>query len=205
MWRKDRNRRFTFRGRWRGEIFYISLSIRGLDETKSCIHASSSRHSRVCIDDKRIDMTAEDQEQRFRGSISLTVNDCIIDTVSGYFSVLNDDDMIHGFLWWDYGWARIAYLLKSILCFHTWMRWKSYDSEIRTDHAGIVADGLLLKVFRLHKIRRSLGHMKRMFGCKFSRGALVLLSIMHFWHYDGSEIWSLSWGLFGICYKKSYL
>ena len=49
-------------------------------------------------DDKRIDVTAEDQEQRFRGSISLTVSDCIIDTVSGYFSVLNDDDMIHGFL-----------------------------------------------------------------------------------------------------------
>ena len=43
-------------------------------------------------------MTAEDQEQRFRGSISLTANDCIIDTVFYYFSVLNDDDMLHGFL-----------------------------------------------------------------------------------------------------------
>ena len=64
------------------EIFYNSLSIRGFSELKPHIHASSSRHSRVCIDDKRIGMTAEDQEQRFRGSISLTVNNCIIDSVS---------------------------------------------------------------------------------------------------------------------------
>ena len=84
--------------------------------------------------------------------------------------------------------SPVFFLLKSILCFHTWMRWKSYDSEIRTYHAGIVSDDLLLKVFRLHKLRRSLGHMKRMLGCKFSGGALVLLSIMHCWNYDGSEI-----------------
>ena len=64
------------------KIFYASLSIRGFDEQKSCIHASSSRNSRVCIDDKRIYMIVEDLEQRFRGSISLTVNNCIIDSVS---------------------------------------------------------------------------------------------------------------------------
>ena len=60
------------------ENFYASLSIRGLDEQKSHIHASYSRHSRVCINDKRIGMTAEDQEQRFRGSISLIANDCTV-------------------------------------------------------------------------------------------------------------------------------
>ena len=62
--------------------FYASLSIRGFDEQKLRIHASSSRHNRVCIYDKRIGMTVEDQEQRFSGSISLTVNNCIIDSVS---------------------------------------------------------------------------------------------------------------------------
>ena len=62
--------------------FYASLSIRGFDEQKSRIHASSSRHSCVFIDDKRIYMIAEDLEQRFMGSISLTVNNCIIDSIS---------------------------------------------------------------------------------------------------------------------------
>ena len=65
--------------------FYASLSIHGLDEQKSRIHASYSRHSRVCINDKRIYMIAEDLEQRFKGSIILTVNNCIIDSVSAYF------------------------------------------------------------------------------------------------------------------------
>ena len=45
--------------------------------------------------------------------------------------------------------SPVCFLLKSILCFHTWMRWKSYDSEIRTDHAEIVADNLLLKEFQV--------------------------------------------------------
>ena len=63
------------------EIFYNSLSIRGFSELKPRIHASSSRHSRVCIDDKRIGMTAEDQEQRFRGSISLTANVCTVSII----------------------------------------------------------------------------------------------------------------------------
>ena len=67
------------------EIFYNSLSIRGFSEIKPRIHVSSSRHNCVCIDDKRIYMIAEDLEQRFRGSISLIVNNCIIDSVSTYF------------------------------------------------------------------------------------------------------------------------
>ena len=78
--------------------FYASLSIRGFSELKSHIHASYSGDSRVCIYDQKICMTVEGQEHRFRGSNSLTINDCIIGTVSAYFSVLNDDDMIHGFL-----------------------------------------------------------------------------------------------------------
>ena len=53
-------------------------------------------------------------------------------------------------------------------------------------------DDLLLKVFRMHKLRGSLSHMKRMFGCTDSGGALALLSIMHGWQYDGSEKCSLS-------------
>ena len=80
------------------EVFNVSLSIHGFGELKPCIHASYSGDSRVCTNDKKICMTAEDQEHRFRGSISLVVNDCIFGTVSAYFSVLNDDDMIHGFL-----------------------------------------------------------------------------------------------------------
>ena len=62
--------------------FYGSLSIRGFDEQKSHIHTSSSRHSHVFIDVQRIYMIAEDLEQRFRGSISLTVNNCIFDSIS---------------------------------------------------------------------------------------------------------------------------
>ena len=70
------------------EIFSISLSIRGFNEVKSRIHASSSGHRRVCIYDKEISMTAQEQEHRFRGSISLTTNDCIVDIVSAYSFVL---------------------------------------------------------------------------------------------------------------------
>ena len=29
---------------------------------------------------------------------------------------------------------------EKYFCFHTWMSWKSYDSEIRIDHAEFVAD-----------------------------------------------------------------
>jgi len=70
------------------EIFSISLSIRGFNEVKSRIHASSSGHRRVCIYDKKISMTAQEQEHRFRGSISLTTNDCIVGIVSAYSLVL---------------------------------------------------------------------------------------------------------------------
>ena len=37
------------------------------------------------------------------------------------------------------------------------LRWKSYNSEIRAVHAEIVADDLLMNVFRMHKLRRSTG------------------------------------------------
>ena len=80
------------------EVFNVSFSIHGFSEQKSRIHMSYSGDSRVCTYDKKISMIAEDQEHRSRGSISLTINDCIIGTISVYFSVLNDDDMLHGFL-----------------------------------------------------------------------------------------------------------
>ena len=50
------------------KIFYVSLSIRGLYSQKLRIHASFIRHSRVCIDDKRIYLIAEDLEQIGRAS-----------------------------------------------------------------------------------------------------------------------------------------
>ena len=80
------------------EIFIISLSICGFNEVNSRIHVSYSGDSRVCIYDKKIIMTVEDQEHKFRGSISLTINDCIIDIIYAYVLVLNDDDMIHDLL-----------------------------------------------------------------------------------------------------------
>ena len=70
------------------ENFNVSLSIHGFSELKSRIHVISSRHSRIFIDDKIIGMIDEDQEQRFRGSISLSINDCIIGIVSVYFSMM---------------------------------------------------------------------------------------------------------------------
>ena len=66
-------------------------------------------------------------------------------------------------------------------------------------------DDLLVKVFRMHKLRGSLSHMERMFRCTFSGGALALLSIMHCWHYVGSEICSLSWGLSGVGLKVMFV
>ena len=80
------------------EVFNVSLSICGFSELKLRIHASYSGYNSICTNDKEICMTAKDQEHRFRGSISLTINDCIIGTVFAYYSVLNNDDMIHGFL-----------------------------------------------------------------------------------------------------------
>ena len=49
--------------------------------------------------------------------------------------------------------SPVFFLLNSILCFHTWMIWKSYDSEIRIDHAEIVADNLLLKEFQISQAK----------------------------------------------------
>ena len=51
-----------------------------------------------------------------------------------WYSCLNDDDLVHGLVWWDFE----PCLLKSIFCAHTWMNWKSYDSETRIDHADFV-------------------------------------------------------------------
>ena len=63
------------------KIFYASLSIHRFDEPKSRIYASLIKHSHVCIEDKRIHMINEDLEQRFRGSISLTADDCTVSIV----------------------------------------------------------------------------------------------------------------------------
>ena len=61
--------------------FYVSLSIRGLYSQKPRIHVSFIRHSRVCINDKRIYLIAEDLEQRSKGSISLTADDCTVSII----------------------------------------------------------------------------------------------------------------------------
>ena len=44
-----------------------------------------------------------------------------------WYSCSNDDDLVHGLLWWDFE----PWLLISIFCAHTWMSWMSFDSEIR--------------------------------------------------------------------------
>ena len=66
-------------------------------------------------------------------------------------------------------------------------------------------DDLLVEVFRMHKLRGSLSLLERLLGCTDSGGALALLTIMQCWHYDGSKICSLSWGLSGVGHKWSYL
>ena len=77
------------------EIFNVSLSIRGFSELNPHIHTSYSGDNRVCIYDKKISMTTEDQEHKFRGSISPTANDCTIDILSRYTHAAK---MKHGFL-----------------------------------------------------------------------------------------------------------
>ena len=143
---EDRYRKYMFRGRWRNvKNFYASLSIRGFYKTKLRIHASSSWHSRVCIDNEEIYLIAEDLEQRSRGSISLTADDCTVSIILVIFMLM---------IWYlmpcveDYGWVLFTFW---------WWDWKSYHSKIRTDHAEIVADDLLMNIFRLHKLRRSTG------------------------------------------------
>ena len=70
------------------ENLYASLSIRGFYEKKSRIHASSAGDIRIFFSDKKNSKIAKDQEHRFRGSISLTSNDCIVGIISDYFLVL---------------------------------------------------------------------------------------------------------------------
>ena len=48
-----------------------------------------------------------------------------------WYSCSNDDELVHGLLWWDFE----PWLLISIFCAHTRMSWMSFDSEIRIDHA----------------------------------------------------------------------
>ena len=69
-------------------FFRISLSIRGFRELKPCRHVSSTGDRSVCLSDKKNNDSAKDQEHRFRGSISLTTNDCIVGIVFSYSLVL---------------------------------------------------------------------------------------------------------------------
>ena len=70
------------------EAFNVSLTIHGFSELNPRIHASYSGDSRVCFSDKKNSKIAKYQEHRFRGSISLTSNDCIVGIVSDYSLVL---------------------------------------------------------------------------------------------------------------------
>ena len=70
------------------EVFNVSLSIRGFCELNLRIHASYNGDSRVCFSDKKNSKIAKDQEHIFRGSISLTTNDCIVGIISDYSLVL---------------------------------------------------------------------------------------------------------------------
>ena len=70
------------------EIFSVSLSIRGFREQKPHIHASSAGDRSICFSIKENSKTAKDQEHRFRESINLTTNDCIVGIVSTYSLVL---------------------------------------------------------------------------------------------------------------------
>ena len=79
---------YKSRRRWSCEIFIISLSIHGFSELKPCIHASSFGDRSVCFSVKENSEMAQEQEYRFRGSINLTTNDCIVGIVSAYSLVL---------------------------------------------------------------------------------------------------------------------
>ena len=79
-------------------IFNTSLSIRRFHELKPRIHVSSNGDISVCSSVKENSEMVQEREHKFRGSISLTTNDCIIDIISAYVSVLNNNDMIHDLL-----------------------------------------------------------------------------------------------------------
>ena len=62
-----------------------------------------------------------------------------------WYSCSNDDDLVHGLLWWDFE----PWLLISIFCAHTWMSWMSFDSKIRIYHAVFVT---MVEIFCLHML-----------------------------------------------------
>ena len=70
--------------------------------------------------------------------------------------------------------SPICILLKSILFFHTWMKWKSYDSEIRTDNVEIVADYLLLKEFQVSEAKEELWSYGKDAWMHIFRGSISL-------------------------------
>ena len=79
---EDKSIMYESKRRWFCEIFNISLSIRGFHEIKPRMHASFVGDSSICFSDKKSSETAQEQEQRFRGSISLTTNDGILSAYS---------------------------------------------------------------------------------------------------------------------------
>ena len=62
-----------------------------------------------------------------------------------WYSCSNDDDLVHGLLWWDFE----PWMMISIFCAHTWMSWMLFNSEIRIDHAEFVT---MVEIFCLHML-----------------------------------------------------
>ena len=89
-------RMYKSRRRWSCENLCISLFIRGFHELKPRIHASSNGDRRVWFSVKENSEMAQEQEHRFRGSISITTNDCIVGIVSAYSLVF----VILMLKWW---------------------------------------------------------------------------------------------------------
>ena len=79
---EDKYRIYESKRRWCCETFSTSLSIRGFNELKSRMHASSSGDSSVLFSNRKRSETAQGQEQRFKGSISLTTIDGIVSVYS---------------------------------------------------------------------------------------------------------------------------
>ena len=87
------------------------------------------------------------------------------------------------------------------------LRWKSYNSEIRTVHAEIIANDLLMNVFRLHKLRRSTGSGGAVgWMLMIALLALWLRIIWLLWYSclnDDDLVHGLLWGDFEPCLLKS--
>ena len=83
------------------KFFNISLSIRGFRKLKPRMHTSSNGDRSVFFSVKENSEMAQEQEHRFRGSISLTTNDCIHGIVSAYPLVLV---ILMLKLWWHDTW-----------------------------------------------------------------------------------------------------